>query len=96
MRTPAPKLPLRVPEHVLVRELGGEAVLLNLDSETYFGLDEVGLRMWTLLTSAPSLGAAVNALDAEFDAPAEQLRRDLEALRDELLAHGLLAADDAR
>ena len=96
MSTPAPDLPLRVPEHVLVRELAGEAVLLNLDSETYFGLDAVGLRMWTLLSSAPSLDAAVAALRDEFDAPAEQLRHDLEALRDELLAHGLLAADDAR
>lgn len=30
------------PENVLVRELSGQAVLLNLDSEIYFGLDEIG------------------------------------------------------
>jgi hypothetical protein len=31
---------------VLVQELEGEAVLLNLASERYFGLDDVGTRIW--------------------------------------------------
>lgn len=40
-------LPTRVeisPE-VLFQELQGEAVLLNLTSERYYGLDDVGMRM---------------------------------------------------
>jgi hypothetical protein len=41
-----------VPEGVLVRELEGESVMLNLNSEFYFGLDEVGTRMWAVLTNA--------------------------------------------
>ena len=42
-----------VPAHVLIRHLEGESVLLNLDSERYFGLDATGTRMWQLATSQP-------------------------------------------
>src|SRR5437762_10901062 len=34
-----------VPQHVLVRFMDGESVLLNLETERYFGLDETGTRM---------------------------------------------------
>src|SRR5262249_46846096 len=37
---------LVVSKDVLVQELGGESVLLNLNGGRYFGLDEVGTRMW--------------------------------------------------
>ena len=43
---------LTVPEHVASRDLDGELVLLNYDSETYFGLDEVGTRIWEVLQAA--------------------------------------------
>jgi len=34
---------------VLSQEVDGETVLLNLNSENYFGLDEIGTRIWQLL-----------------------------------------------
>jgi len=37
---------VEVPKNVLVRFLGKECVLLNLKSEIYYGLDEIGTRMW--------------------------------------------------
>ncbi len=63
---------------VLFRILGDESVLLNLKNETYLGLDPVGTRMWSVLTSAPSVHAAYQLLLEEFDVAPEQLRRDLE------------------
>src|SRR5208282_5931947 len=51
-----------VPAHVLVRFLDRECVLLNLDTERYFGLDETGTRMWQLITTASNMDAAVQAL----------------------------------
>jgi len=45
---------LVAPTDVLMRELDGEAVILDLKSETYFGLDDVGTRIWTHLTNAPT------------------------------------------
>lgn len=85
----------RVPDHVVVRELEGESVLLNLDTETYFGLDEVGTRMWQLLTTLPNAQAAYDALLAEYDVDPETLADDLMALVEQLLDHGLLAVAEA-
>jgi hypothetical protein len=38
-----------IPERLLVQQLNCETVILDLDSGTYFGLDEVGTRVWQLL-----------------------------------------------
>lgn len=79
-----------VPETVLFRELDGEAVILNLNTESYLGLDDVGTRIWTALTSQPSVQAAYEALLSEYDVSPEVLRADLERLLGEMLEHGLI------
>jgi hypothetical protein len=33
-----------LPKDVLIKGIGGESVLLNLNNQRYFGLDEVGAR----------------------------------------------------
>ena len=38
-----------IPEDVVHRMVGDEAVLLQLDSGVYYGLDPVGSRIWELL-----------------------------------------------
>lgn len=81
------------PEDVLVRILDGEAVLLNLDTESYFGLDDVGARMWTLLTKSDSIQAAYDALLEEYDVAPEQLRADLTDLIVRLVNHGLITLE---
>jgi len=83
-----------VPDSVLFRELSGESVILNLTTESYLGLDEVGTRMWTALTSEPSIEAAYRALLAEYDVAPDTLRTDLEHLLGQLLEHGLITLAD--
>ena len=79
-----------VPKHVLVRQIEGESVLLNLQSERYFGLDEVGSRMWASLTTADSIQASYETLLGEYEVDAEQLRRNLEELIEKLIENGLV------
>lgn len=79
-----------VPDTVLFRELDGCGVLLNLATESYLSLDDVGTRMWTLFTSASSVQAAYERLLAEFDVAPEVLRRDVENLLNQMLEHGLV------
>jgi hypothetical protein len=81
---------VRVPSGVLMQELAGESVLLNLGTESYFGLDPVGTRMWTALAQASTLQDAYVSLLEVFDVEPERLAHDLEALVDELAQHGLL------
>ena len=78
------------PKHVLVRLLDQESVLLNLETEQYFGLDETGTRMWHLVTTRPNIGAAYEELLAEYDVQPEQLRENLAELLGQLVEHGLL------
>ena len=79
---------------VLARELQGQLVVLNLDSETYFGLDSVGTRFWTVLTSTPSVRAAVDLLRDEFDVDPADLEADVCDLIDRLKEEGLVDVVD--
>ncbi|MFB2835277.1 PqqD family protein [Floridanema evergladense] len=79
-----------VPEDVLIRELDGESVILNLKSERYFGLDEVGTRMWEVLSTSETIASAYQTLLSEYDVVPEQLESDLYNLLQQLIQHGLI------
>ena len=81
---------LVVPDAVMVRTLGDESVLLNLETETYFGLNATGSRMWQLLTASTTVAEACEALAAEYDTGRGEIEADLTALADQLVAKGLL------
>ena len=83
-----------VPGHVLFRALDDEAVLLNLKTESYLGLDPVGTRMWTLFTTRPSLRAAYEALLDEYDVAPDALRRDVDSLLQQLIEQGLVELEE--
>ena len=75
---------------VLVQEVGGEAVLLDLASEKYFGLDPVGTRIWALLADHDSLRSVADVLCAEYDAEPARIRDDLLTLVGKLADAGLV------
>ena len=75
---------------VLFQEVGGEAVLLDLASEQYFGLNPVGTRIWDLLDGQPPLGAIQNVLCAEYEVDPTLIGKDLLALADALTRAGLV------
>ncbi|MGI9066670.1 MAG: PqqD family protein [Pyrinomonadaceae bacterium] len=81
---------VKVPEDILISGLQSESVILNLDSERYFGLDEVGTRMMTLLTTADSIQAAYETLLEEYDVEGEVLRQDLTSIIEQLVEQGLV------
>lgn len=80
-----------VPSHVLMQEMpDGDSVFINLETEQYFGLNEVGTRMWTALGESATVAEAYETLQTAYDVDPEQLRHDLEILVGTLLEHGLL------
>lgn len=79
-----------IPAHVLVRHLDGESVLLNLESECYFGLDGTGTRMLDLVTNMPSIDAAYERLLGEFEVEPALLRENMIELLNRLVENGLL------
>ncbi len=81
---------LNVPEHVLSRRVAHETVLLNLDSEVYFGLDGVGTRFWDLVEAGTTFGDAVATLLDEYSVERDALVADLTTLIDDLQGNGLV------
>jgi hypothetical protein len=79
-----------VPAHVLIRHLDGESVLLNLETERYFGLNTTGTRMWELATSQPCIASALERLQEEYEVETEILRNHLTQLLSGLVENGLL------
>lgn len=84
-----------VPSSVLIRFLDQESVLLNLETERYFGLDPVGTRIWQLVTSAPTIDAAFFQLVEEFDVEPETLRSNMSELLNHLAENGLIGTQPA-
>jgi len=81
---------VKVPDDVLISNLQDESVILNLDSERYFGLDDVGTRFLSVLTTSDSIEAAYKKLVQEYDVDGAVLRQDLLALIESLINQGIL------
>ena len=81
-----------VSKDVLFQEVSGETVLLDLESEQYFGLDEVGTRIWALLNEGQGVAAIVETLLTEYEVEREQLEADVRELLAALLDAGLIEA----
>lgn len=75
-------------------DLGGEAVLLNLESGQYYGLDPVGARIWELLREPHSVQKLQAAILAEYEVDAETCLRDLSTLVAALQRAGLVEVQD--
>ena len=86
---------VKVPEDVLISNLQDESVILNLDSERYYGLDSIGTRILSVLTTSESIEAAYNTLVQEYDVDRHALRQDLIALVENLVAQGLVKVSNA-
>ncbi len=85
---------IRTHPDVVWRDVDGEIVLLNVVTGQYFGLDEVGSRVWMLLQQDGEAGTPFNTLQArvtaEFDVDAPTALTDLTALIRQLIAQQLV------
>ena len=79
-----------VDPEVMIRSVGEESVILDLKTERYLGLDEVGTRMWHAVVDAPTLESAYLSLLAEYDLEPDHLKQELQGFLDKLVANGLI------
>lgn len=82
---------LKIPTQVMARQVGDEAVILDLGSGTYFGLDPVGARTWQLIGEGLTISEICEQLLAEYEVARVDLERDVGALIDELRSRGLVS-----
>ena len=75
---------------VLFREIDNECVLLDLGSGTYFGLNEVGTRIWNLLREGLPEDEIVRTIAEEYESDDVTIRADVRRLLSELESRKLI------
>ncbi len=75
---------------VFAQEVDGEMVLLDMNSENYFGLDEVGTAIWQTMQEKESLKEVLEVLQEQYDVESDVLEKDLLDFTDRLVESGLV------
>ena len=81
---------VKAAKDVVFRELEGEAILLNLRTGIYFGLNAMGTRIWQLLAEHKKVDPVATMLLDEYDITEEQLRGHLFEFVGKLKSKGLV------
>ena len=84
---------ISISKDVLAQELAGETVLLDLASESYFGLDAVGTRVWQLLQSGAGQAELIDTLLDEYEVERNTLEEDITDLLQRLAEAGLITVE---
>lgn len=75
-------------------DLGGEAVILNLNSGIYYGLNEVGARIWELLQQPQTVLNLRDTITTEYETSPEACEHDILAVLHDLQAAKLIKVLD--
>ena len=84
---------IKISSEVLTQEVGGETVILDLKTESYFGLDEVGTRIWQLLQQGKDTQNITETMLDEYDVEEKQLEKDIQNLLTKLNEAGIITFD---
>ncbi|MBW4596890.1 MAG: PqqD family peptide modification chaperone [Brasilonema angustatum HA4187-MV1] len=75
-------------------DLGGEAVILNLKSGVYHGLNEIGARIWNIIQQPKVVNDIKQTLLEEYEVEPKVCMRDILALLEELKAVDLVKVNN--
>jgi len=81
---------VRLAKDVLIQNIEGESILLNLATENYFVLDQVGTSIVTTLDESDSVAAAIQKLLEIYEVEEPKLKQDITQLVNECEQVGLL------
>ena len=82
--------PLKVSEQAHCARLGDQIIVADMRSGRYFGLDDVGAMVWTLIEERATPNAIVDRVHAEYNVSRDVLERDVDRLLDDLLERRLV------
>jgi hypothetical protein len=87
---------ITVADDLLSREMAPELVILNLRDGVYYGLEDVGVRVWSLLQKPVTLATLRDTLVAEYSVDQQACEEDVRALLADLEARGLIVVQEPR
>ncbi|SEN39268.1 PqqD family protein [Lihuaxuella thermophila] len=81
---------LHIKDETILTEIDGEAVLLNIDKNAYYGLDEIGLLIWKLLEEGKSYHEVKGEILSRYDVEEQVVTEDLNRFLSDLKEKGLV------
>lgn len=85
---------LQIPETLMISEVDNELVILNTETEQFYGLNESAADMWTALKETDSVEAAVAHMVEQYDVSTDQVRQDMENLIKQLVEWNLIVIEE--
>lgn len=85
---------VKASENVLFQEINGEFVLLNMESEQYFGLDEIGARIWEGIIEELSPSVVLHQIEELYDVEPDTLKKDYLNLIEEMKSENLVIIEE--
>ena len=71
-------------------DLAGETVLLSMKTAHYYGLADVGARIWSMVREPMSVSAICESIAREYDVSPDRCQADVVRFLQELAQHGLV------
>mgnify|MGYP006187242461 CR=1 FL=1 len=87
---------LIVAEDLSIADLAGEAVVLDAKSGQYYGLNELGARIFGLMDQPRRVGEIMEVIQDEYDVDESQLKSDLTAVVQQARLRGFRALAPSR
>jgi hypothetical protein len=72
--------------------VGDEAILINLNTGSYYSLNDTGTKFWELLDGQRTIAACAQLIAAEYEVEAEVVEGDLLELAADFEQEGLIVA----
>ena len=80
---------LRRSPNATYQTVADEAILIHMQTGTYYSLNEVGTVFWDVLDGTKSIADCAVMIAAEYDAPSEMIEGDLIEVAQDLVREGL-------
>lgn len=78
---------------LVTSNIDGEAVMMSVENGEYYGLDEIGTRIWDLLENTLSVNELVGKLTEEFEVGKDDCTRDTLEFLNDLFERNLLVVE---
>ena len=75
-------------------DMAGEAIVLNMKSGVYFGMDQVAALIWNLIEKPRTVGEIRDAIMQEYEVDSDTCEQDLRSFLDHLQSAGLIEIDN--
>jgi hypothetical protein len=80
----------QIADAVLYQDIQQELVLLNMDNQQYYGLNDMGAEIWRLLLEYGDIESVAGQIETRYNVNREMARADIRSLADGLVQAGLL------